>query len=154
MILKAADPPGRRPAGGVLPARPAMPWRVGALDHSWKPLPCGSGTLPAPRNTTVRALLPRGDVPGNPIDAHLLQMISPELKLVAPASQGLASRCKATRQQRSLRGQERHCIGLSPIRSLRARRRIILSVGLILSKKKRLTHWGGNPWRIDLQSVA
>src|SRR5208337_4403101 len=94
MILKAADPPGRRPAGGVLLARPAIPWRVGTLDHSWKPLPCGSGTLPAPRNTTVRAMLPRGDVPGNPIDAHLLQMISPELKLVAPASQGLASRCQ------------------------------------------------------------
>src|SRR5271165_2625680 len=76
-----------------------------------------------------------GDVPGNPIDAHLLQMISPELKLAVSASQGLASHCKATRQQRSLRGQERHCIGLSPIRSVRARRSIILSVGLILSKK-------------------
>ena len=51
------------------------------------------------KNTTVRALLPRGDVPGNPIDTHLLQMISLQLKLTVSASQGLASGCKATEQK-------------------------------------------------------
>src|SRR5208337_1549064 len=104
MIWKAVDPPGRRPARGVLPTRPAMPWRVDALDHSWKPLPCGSGPCPHPKNTTVRALLPRGDVPGNPIDAHLEQMTSLELKRAVSASQGLDSGCKAI--EGTLRGQE------------------------------------------------
>jgi hypothetical protein len=59
---------------------------------------------PHSKNTTVRALLSGGDIPGNPIDAHLLQMTSPELKLAVSASQGLASRCETT--ERSFRGQE------------------------------------------------
>src|SRR5271157_4029920 len=109
MIRKAIDPPGMRPARGVLPARPAMPGRAGSLDHSRKPLTCGSRTLPALTSTTVRALFhrgtyPPGNVPGNPIDAHLEQMTSLELTRAVSASQGLDSGCKAT--EGSLRGQE------------------------------------------------
>ena len=98
MIQKAVDPPGRRPAGGVLPARPAMPWRVGAPDHSWKPLPWHRDPTRTQKTRPCQRCYPGGDVPGNPIDAHLLQMISPELKLAASTSQGLASRCKATKE--------------------------------------------------------
>jgi len=54
MIRKAVDPPGRRPA------RLAMPWHVDPLDHPWKPLPCGSGALPAPKKHDRASAATRG----------------------------------------------------------------------------------------------